>query len=43
MALFEKAFRDNQPPFQGALEDETYKMIIAKLREFQPDAHVWQR
>ena len=37
MSIFEKAFRDNQPPYQGDLENETYKMILAKLREFNPN------
>jgi len=36
VGIFEKAFRDNQPPFVGDLENETYKNIIAKLREFVP-------
>ena len=33
---FEKAFKDNQPPFVGDLENENYKYILAKLREFVP-------
>ena len=28
MQVFEKAFRDNVPPFQGDLENELYKFII---------------
>jgi hypothetical protein len=37
IGIFEKAF-SGQPPFLGDLENETYKMILAKLREFNPAA-----
>jgi hypothetical protein len=36
MTLFEKAFKDNQPPFQGDLENETYKALLAKFKSFVP-------
>lgn len=36
VGIFEKAFRDNQPPFLGDLENENYKLILQKLREFVP-------
>ena len=38
VAVFEKAFVDNIPPFLGDLENELYKQILLKIREFQPDA-----
>jgi hypothetical protein len=34
LAIFEKAFRDGQPPYAGDLENETYKGILAKIRDF---------
>lgn len=34
-SLFERAFRDGQPPFQGDLENETYKAILQRFRTFQ--------
>ena len=40
MSIFEKAFKDNQPPFQGDLENETYKMILAKFKEFNHQQHI---
>jgi hypothetical protein len=36
MSLFERAFKDNQPPFQGDLENETYKGLLAKFKSFVP-------
>lgn len=43
MAQFEKAFKENVPPFQGDLENETYKMIVSNMRQFNHESHVWQR
>ena len=34
MLAFEKALRDGQPPFLGDLENETYKGILARIRDF---------
>eukprot|EP00347_Sterkiella_histriomuscorum_P004052 403361928 len=31
--LFMRAFRDNQPPFQGDLENEIYKRFVQTLRD----------
>lgn len=36
MSLFERAFKEGQPPFQGDLENETYKAILAKFKSFVP-------
>ena len=34
LSLFEKAFRDGQPPFLGDLENETYKHLLLKFKNF---------
>ena len=39
-SIFDQAFKEGKAPFQGDLENETYKEILAKIREFQPDQHV---
>lgn len=36
LSHFERAFKEAQPPFQGDLENETYKAILQKMRSFQP-------
>ena len=34
LSIFEKAFRDGQPPFLGDLENETYKQLLLKFKNF---------
>lgn len=34
MGFFEKAFKENVETFKGDLENEQYKFIIAKMRDF---------
>ena len=36
LQLFERAYREPTPPFAGNLEDETYKSITNKMRNFVP-------
>ena len=36
LTIFERAFKESVPPFQGDLENETYKGILARLRSFVP-------
>ncbi|CDW73282.1 UNKNOWN [Stylonychia lemnae] len=36
LTIFERAFKEATPPFQGDLENETYKAILARLRSFVP-------
>ena len=35
-SIFERAANEG-PPFAGDLENETYKAIVQKLRDFNPD------
>ena len=33
-SLFERAFRDGQPPFLGDLENDLYKAILQRFKTF---------
>ena len=35
-AIFERAYREAQPPFAGDLENEVYKQILNRIRTYQP-------
>ena len=35
VSVFEKALKDNTPPFQGDLENETYKSILQSFRDWK--------
>ena len=35
-SIFERAYKDPQPPFAGDLENETYKAIVNRMRSFVP-------
>ena len=34
--IFERAYKESQPPFAGDLENETYKSIVNRMRSFTP-------
>ncbi|TNV76095.1 hypothetical protein FGO68_gene10224 [Halteria grandinella] len=35
-SLFERAYKEAQPPFAGDLENEVYKSILNRIRTYQP-------
>jgi hypothetical protein len=39
LSIFEAASKDT-PPYAGDLENEVYKGIVQKLRDFNPEDHV---
>jgi hypothetical protein len=39
LGIFETAGKDT-PPYAGDMENEVYKGIVQKLRDFNPDDHV---